>query len=120
MRPKGTKNIMRSPEEKEQIILFAKANGIRETARFYSIDRKTIYTWLVKYQQNGLEGLKSKTGKNCGIGHGRPKKNLTEIDKLKIENLNLKIENERLKKGYLVKGVGTKKEYVTIKELNSK
>lgn len=120
MRPKGTKNIMRSPEEKEQIVLFAKANGIRETGRYYSIDRRTIYAWLVKYQQNGLEGLKSKTGKNCGIGRGRPKKNLTDIDKLKIENLNLRIENERLKKGYLVKGVGTKKEYVTIKVLNSK
>ena len=35
------------------------------------------------------------------------KKNLTEIEKLEYENMKLRIENERLKKGYLVKGDGS-------------
>ena len=32
----------------------------------------------------------------------------------------LQIENERLKKGYTVKGVGAGKEFVTLSEMNSK
>ena len=36
------------------------------------------------------------------------------------EVAKLEIENERLKKGYLVKGVGAAKEFVTGKEKNSK
>ena len=35
------------------------------------------------------------------------RKNLTEMEKLKLENMKLRIENERLKKGYLVKGDGS-------------
>ena len=35
------------------------------------------------------------------------KKNLTDIEKLELENMKLRIENERLKKGYLVKGDGS-------------
>ena len=43
-----------------------------------------------------------------------------EIARLKKENMKLRIENERLKKGYIVKGVGAKKEYVTTLEKNTK
>ena len=35
------------------------------------------------------------------------KKNLTDIEKLQYENMKLRIENERLKNGYLVKGDGS-------------
>lgn len=35
------------------------------------------------------------------------KKKLTEIEKLEYENMRLRIENERLKKGYLIKGDGS-------------
>ena len=35
------------------------------------------------------------------------KKNLTDIEKLELENMKLRIENERLKKGYLMKGDGS-------------
>ena len=35
------------------------------------------------------------------------RKNLTDIEKLELENMKLRIENERLKKGYLVKGDGS-------------
>lgn len=119
-RPKGTKNNIRSPEEKERILLYAKRNGISQTSREYNLNRRTIKSWLLKYQAEGFNGLISQSGKKHGKSLGRPKKNPSELDLLKVENLKLKIENERLKKGYLVKGVGIKKEYVTIKELNSK
>ena len=45
---------------------------------------------------------------------------LTEEERLELENLKLRIENERLKKGYTVKGGGVNKEYVTILDVNMK
>ena len=47
---------------------------------------------------------------------------LNELSKEQLIELIMKkdIENERLKKGYLVKGVGSKKEFVTIKDVNTK
>ena len=72
MRPKGTKNNMRTPEEKEKIVCYAKSYGVTETSKFYSIHRRTIYKWLDKYRKNGIDGLNSKTGKAGGDLHGRP------------------------------------------------
>ena len=37
----------------------------------------------------------------------KKKKKLTDMEKLQYENMKLRIENERLKKGYLVKGDGS-------------
>ena len=47
-------------------------------------------------------------------------KSLSEEEKLKLLVEKLEIENERLKKGYTVKGVGANKEFVTTKDLNSR
>ena len=47
-------------------------------------------------------------------------KTLTETEKLKLKLAKLEIENERLKKGYQVKEVGANKEFVTIKDANTK
>ena len=111
-RPIGTKNNMRSPEEKEAIVLE------------YLNDKRPSYRKIAdKY---GISGLYSQTGKTKHPGKGNPlsglqnKKNKTREEELELENLKLKVENARLKKGYLVKGVGSKKEYVTIKDLNTK
>lgn len=119
-RPKGTKNVMRTPEEKEQIVLETSRCGIRPTAKKYGINHHTIREWIAKYNRGGLECLKSNTGKASGKGHGRPIKPKNREQELELENLKLKIEVARLKKGYQVKGVGSKKEYVTIKDLNTK
>ena len=35
------------------------------------------------------------------------KKNLTDLENLEYENMRLRIENERLKKGYMMKGDST-------------
>ena len=119
-RPKGTKNIMRSPEEKEQLVIEASRYGVAQTSKRHEIDRRTIQKWIVKYNRGGLEALKSNTGKASGKGYGRPIKPKNREQELELENLKLKVEVARLKKGYLVKGVGSKKEYVTIKDLNTK
>ena len=128
-RPRGTKNIMRSPEEKEAIVLEYlndKHPSSRKTADKYGISRSRITVWIKRYREYGIDGLKNQTGKAKNPGKGNPysglqcKKNKTREEELELENLKLKIEVARLKKGYHVKGVGLKKEYVTIKDLNTK
>ena len=70
-----------------------------------------------------MEGLRSKTGK-CGSGNIfsalHASKKLSEVERLKLELMKKEIEIERLKKGYMVKGAGSSKEYVPINKKNSK
>ena len=122
----GKKNTMRSPEEKERIVLESFENGCQKTARKYEIDRCVLKRWRRKYDDSGLSGLISQIGKSINSKKGNPllkyqkKKTLSKEEQLEFENLKLKIDVARLKKGYRVKGAGTKKEYVTIKDANMK
>ena len=116
-RPIGTKNIMRKPEEKEMWVLkyFNGEIGFRSGARKIGVNMSVFRDWINKYKNEGIDGLKSKTGKCAKKGIiGRPKKAVTREEELERENTKLKIEIERLKKGYYVKGVGQRKEYVSI------
>ena len=118
-RPKGTKNIMRTPEEKEKLVLeyFKSRIGYKVFARQHGIAYDPLRLWIKKYNECGIEGLKSNVGKGS---KGCPKKPKTRIEQLEQENLRLKIEVERLKKGYFVKGDGARKEYVTSLEKNTR
>ena len=110
------KNNMRTPQEKEKIVL-EKLNGATDASlkNKYKISSESIWKWTTKYLKHGIEGLKSKTGKCATKGNvGRPKKVSNREEELERENAKLKIEIERLKKGYYVKGVGQRKEYVSI------
>ena len=124
-RPKGTKNIMRSPEEKEQIVLRCINENMpyKTLGTELGISNTRIRAWVCAYQKEGIEGLKSKQGK-CGSGNPYAalsnKKNLTEVERLRLELAKKEVECERLKKGYSVKGVGRRKEYVIINKKNSK
>ena len=124
-RPKGTKNNMRSLGEKEQIVLRCINENIpfKKIGDELGISDTTISKWVRAYEKDGIDGLKSKTGK-CGSGNPYAalynKKNLTEVEKLRLELAKKEVECERLKKGYSVKGVGQRKEYVTINKKNSK
>ena len=125
MREKA-KNTMRSAEEKEQIVLESFEKGVPGTAGKYGIAHRLLEKWRAKYRTYGIEGLRSQTGKTKSPRKGNQfsglqcKKHKTREEELELENLKLKIEVARLKKGYQVKGVGSKKEYVTIKDLNTK
>lgn len=118
-RPIGTKNIMRTPEEKEKLVLeyLDSKVGYRKFAGSNDIYPSTFAKWIKLYRERGIEGLKSKTGKN-GTGKGNFKR--TEIEQLKEALLKKEIELMRLKKGYVVKGVGAKKEYASISDVNIK
>lgn len=122
-RPMGTKNNMRTPEEKEKIVLeyLNGRVGYKTVAQSYNIYPRRFFIWIKNYREKGIEGLKSKTGKCSKKGIiGRPKKAVTREEELERENIKLKIEIERLKKGYYVKGVGQRKEYVSINNRSTK
>ena len=119
-----TKNEMRTPEEKE-IIVKEYLNGETATklTNKYNLPNKLIYRWIKKYENNGLEGLKSQTGKakynnpHAGLHLRKPK---NRIEELELELMKKEIEIARLKKGYMVKGVGAEKEFVTTFDKNIK
>lgn len=123
--PKGRRNRMRSPREKETIVRRCLDEDIpfKTLGKELGIDDKTIARWVRAYEKHGIDGLKSRTGK-CGSGNPYAalhiKKELTEVERLKLELAKKEVECERLKKGYAVKGVGRKKEYVTTNKKNSK
>ncbi|MBQ9457128.1 MAG: helix-turn-helix domain-containing protein [Bacilli bacterium] len=102
-RPKGTKNTMRTPEEKERIVLVALERGTTKASKAYDVDERLLRRWVVKYHANGIEGLRSGSGKH-GRG-GNPfaglqnKKGKTREEELELEVLKLKVEVARLKKG---------------------
>ena len=115
---------MRSPKEKEQIIKeYLSGVGICEIERKYNLSDSVFYKWLKKYKENGIEGLKSNTGKiskyhiHKGLHLRKPK---SKIEELEIELMKKEIEIARLKKGYVVKGVGAEKEFVTTFDKNIK
>jgi len=62
--------------------------------------------WLKKYLEFGELGLENKKKPGNPLSKYIHKKELTDIEKLEYENMKLRIENERLKKGYIVEGDG--------------
>lgn len=121
-RPCGTNNTMRTPEEKEKLVLeyLHGKEGYRRIAENNDIHPSTFLKWVHQYREKGIEGLKSKTGKHNNPKRGKYNRNKSEVEKLKEQLLKKDIEIMRLKKGYLVKGVGAKKEYVTTLDMNTK
>lgn len=56
--------------------------------------------WVKKYEQGGIEALENKRHPGNPVARYQNKKSMTPIERLEYENMVLKIENERLKKGY--------------------
>lgn len=106
-RPKGGVNRIYAIQEKEKIIKEALELGIRPTARKYEISKGMVCTWVKKYKENGDKVIDNKYKRGNPLSKYQNKKDLTDMEKLQYENMKLRIENERLKKGYQVKGDGS-------------
>ena len=114
MATKGQKFRQWTAEEKYKIIKPA-LNLERSTwdiTRETGLNNGMINNWIKKYRENGFEGLKNKKKTGNPLSKYMNKKNLTEVEKLEYENMKLRIENELLKKGYLMKGDGTVVKYM--------
>lgn len=115
---------MLSPEEKEIVVKrYFAGETITKIVNEKNIGKRQVYYWIEKHQKEGIDGLKSQTGKkscknpHAGLSLRKPK---SKIEELELEILKKDIEIARLKKGYQVKGVGPIKEYDTTFEENMK
>ena len=109
MAKKGQKFKHWSADEKYKIIepIIKLEKSSKQITRETGINNGMITKWVHKYRENGLEGLKNKKKPGNPLSKYSNKKNLTKEEQLEYENMKLKIENELLKKGYLMKGDGT-------------
>ena len=109
MATKGQKFKQWTAEEKYKIIepLLKMEKGAWTYSKEIGINSGLLYAWVKKYHENGLEGLKNKKKPGNPLSKYSNKKNLTKEERLEYENMKLRIENELLKKGYLMKGDGT-------------
>ena len=108
MARKGQKQIQRTAEEKYKIIepIINLEKSSSQITKETGINNGLITAWVHKYRENGMEGLKSKKKPGNPLSKYSMRKHLTKEEQLEYENMKLRIENELLKKGYLMKGDG--------------
>jgi transposase-like protein len=108
MATKGQKQKLRTKEEKFKIIepILNCSKSQNQISKENNINIGLINAWVKKYNEKGLNGLENNKKPGNPLSKYMNKKNLTEIEKLEYENMKLRIENELLKKGYLMKGDG--------------
>ena len=107
-RPKGGTNRYWSKESKLKLVkeVLEEHKSTHEISNRENISNGMFNNWIKKYLEFGEDGLINKRKPGNPYGKFLNKKNLTDLEKLQYENMKLRIENERLKKGYLVKGDG--------------
>ena len=79
----------------------------RQVAKEEDISAGLLRTWVKKYLTQGEESLINKKKPGNPLMKYSMKKSLTREEQLEYENMKLRIENELLKKGYLMKGDGS-------------
>ncbi|MDE7100410.1 MAG: hypothetical protein K2O05_00980 [Anaeroplasmataceae bacterium] len=116
-RPKGKKSTYRFYTAEEKLNLIKPVmKGIKsswDVERESQVKHSLIIKWIKQYQDGGIKELENKRKPGNPLQKYQARKELTEIEKLEYEILKLRIENERLKKGY------TKKEADQAKEKKS-
>ena len=119
---KGEKKRVWTPEQKAEIV-YKHLNehiSVRTLEKEYHADRSMICKWAKKYIAEGESSFVHKGHPGNPFAAIHVSKNLSEVERLRLMVAKLEIENERLKKGYLVKGVGATKEFVTGREKSLK
>lgn len=119
---KGQNKRVRTPEQKAEIV-YKHLNdhiSVRTLEKEYHADRSMICKWVKKYIAEGESSFVHKGHPGNPFAALHVSKNLSEVERLRLTVAKLEVENERLKKGYLAKGVGASKEFVTGREKNSR
>ena len=109
-RPKGISAPKRNWSKEEKLKAVNRVLISHETAedvrKELDISSGLLHTWIQKYLKDGEKGLENKVKPGNPLAKYQGKKQLTDLEKLEYENMKLRIENERLKKGYMVEGDG--------------
>ena len=104
-----TKGRKTRQEERAEIVAFCIEHGkdYLLTVETYGVSYQQIYAWVRKYEEKGVDGLKD------GRGRTKPIEEMSEIERLKMENRLLKaqlhdaeMENKLLKKMRELRGGG--------------
>ena len=109
-RPKGISTPKRNWSKDDKLKAVKRVLDNHETAedvrKELNINSGLLHNWIKKYLNEGEKGLENKIKPGNPLAKYQHKKELTGIEKLEYENMKLRIENERLKKGYIMKGDG--------------
>lgn len=119
---KGQNKRVWPPEQKAEIV-YKHLNdhiSVRTLEKEYHADRSMICKWVKKYIAEGESSFVHKGHPGNPFAALHVSKNLSEVERLRLTVAKLEVENERLKKGYLAKGVGASKEFVTGREKSSR
>lgn len=119
---KGQNRRVWTPEQKSEIVHkhLDEHISLRTLEKEYQADRSMICRWVKEYIDQGEKAFIHKGHPGNPFAALHTSKNLSEIEKLRLMVAKLEIENERLKKGYQVKGVGANKEFVILRDKNMK
>ena len=104
-RHKGGNNREWSKEDKFKYVSLV-INGEKSMTQLMNesgISKGMICNWVKRYSEEGIEGLENKRRPGNPLTKYLNRKDLTPIEQLEFENMQLRIENERLKKGYTEK-----------------
>ena len=95
-------------EQKLRIVkrIINQENSLSIISKEEKINPGQAHMWVKKYLELGEDGLKNKKKPGNPLIKYSKQKELSDMEKLQYENMKLRIENERLKKGYLVEGDG--------------
>ena len=109
MANKGQKFKHWTAEEKYKIIEPAinMEKSLSKISKELNLSIGMLSNWRKLYINNGMKGLNPKRKPGNALAKYSTRKNLTKEEQLEYENMKLRIENELLKKGYLMKGDGS-------------
>lgn len=96
------KNREWSKEEKYKFVYMVISGEKSTTAlgKEFNISQSMISKWVRRYNEGGIEALENQRKPGNPLAKYSSRKELTPIEQLEYENMLLRIENERLKKGY--------------------
>ena len=97
-RPKGGKNRKYTYEFKLKVVKDREENHLSwpDLEKKYEVAQSVMIRWAKLYSEGLLETGRKRTGNPYSALH--TSKSLSKEERLELENLKLKIENERLKK----------------------
>ena len=106
-RPKGSKSTYKfyTADEKFKIIepIINSEISLTQHSNNLKMSSGLLTKWVHQYYNGGIEALENKRKPGNHLAKYSSRKELSDIEKLEYENLLLRIENERLKKGYTSK-----------------
>lgn len=113
-RPKGKTSgyTIRSANEKLKLIkpILDGLKSSEQIGRETGISSGLLIKWTHLYQEGGIKALENKRKPGNPLQKYQAKKNLLYTEQLEYENMKLRIENERLKKGYILKEADLKEQ----------